>query len=127
MQAGEAAGNAAPGARRANQVLFGDTTGETNPEVLAATARLDQARVDLSRAVIRAPVDGVVDQRHFAVGQRLQPGVPIMVVVPVQNMYVDRTEEDTSELQSLMRISYAVFCLKNKKLLEINKNRRTNR
>src|SRR3546814_1479015 len=27
-----------------------------------------------------------------------------------------RTEEHTSELQSLMRISYAVFCLKKKKL-----------
>src|SRR3546814_19346533 len=97
MQAGEAAGNAAPGARRANQVLFGDTTGETNPEVLAATARLDQARVDLARAVIRAPVEGVVDQRHVAVGQRVQPGVPIMVVVPVQNMYVDANFQERSE------------------------------
>src|SRR3546814_1460340 len=29
--------------------------------------------------------------------------------------YKDRSEEHTSELQSLMRISYAVFCLKNKK------------
>src|SRR3546814_1405706 len=28
-----------------------------------------------------------------------------------------RSEEHTSELQSLMRISYAVFCLKNKKQL----------
>src|SRR3546814_9811211 len=28
---------------------------------------------------------------------------------------VDRSEEHTSELQSLMRISYAVFCLKTKK------------
>src|SRR3546814_4320609 len=27
----------------------------------------------------------------------------------------ERSEEDTSELQSLMRISYAVFCLKKKK------------
>src|SRR3546814_11279696 len=27
---------------------------------------------------------------------------------------LDRSEEHTSELQSLMRISYAVFCLKNK-------------
>src|SRR3546814_1341876 len=27
----------------------------------------------------------------------------------------DRSEEQTSELQSLMRISYAVFCLKKKK------------
>src|SRR3546814_4136732 len=32
-----------------------------------------------------------------------------------------RSEEHTSELQSLMRISYAVFCLKKK-----NKNTRTN-
>src|SRR3546814_6125771 len=28
-----------------------------------------------------------------------------------------RSEEHTSELQSLMRISYAVFCLKKKKLI----------
>src|SRR3546814_4620840 len=31
-----------------------------------------------------------------------------------------RSEEHTSELQSLMRISYAVFCLKKKKLLNFN-------
>src|SRR3546814_6148418 len=29
--------------------------------------------------------------------------------------YLSRSEEHTSELQSLMRISYAVYCLKNKK------------
>src|SRR3546814_8466479 len=28
---------------------------------------------------------------------------------------MDRSEEHTSELQSIMRLSYAVFCLKNKK------------
>src|SRR3546814_8880275 len=33
-----------------------------------------------------------------------------------QNGGVPRSEEHTSELQSLMRISYAVFCLKKKKL-----------
>src|SRR3546814_6310859 len=36
----------------------------------------------------------------------------------------DRSEEHTSELQSLMRISYAVFCLKKKK--KQNKNRDKN-
>src|SRR3546814_5334996 len=30
-------------------------------------------------------------------------------------LFVSRSEEHTSELQSLMRISYAVFCLKKKK------------
>src|SRR3546814_6914292 len=33
----------------------------------------------------------------------------------VQQLRSQRSEEHTSELQSLMRISYAVFCLKNKK------------
>src|SRR3546814_1345032 len=33
-----------------------------------------------------------------------------------------RSEEHTSELQSLMRISYAVFCLKKKKRYKILKN-----
>src|SRR3546814_3692132 len=34
----------------------------------------------------------------------------------------DRSEEHTSELQSLMRISYAVFCLKKKKTYQILRN-----
>src|SRR3546814_7162203 len=34
----------------------------------------------------------------------------------------ERSEEHTSELQSLMRISYAVFCLKNKKKTETHRN-----
>src|SRR3546814_10212709 len=38
----------------------------------------------------------------------------------------DRSEEHTSELQSLMRISYAVFCLKKKKITTI-KLQSTNR
>src|SRR3546814_10262228 len=39
------------------------------------------------------------------------PPMRIAVVTPA----VRRSEEHTSELQSLMRISYAVFCLKKKK------------
>src|SRR3546814_10771497 len=38
-----------------------------------------------------------------------------------------RSEEHTSELQSLMRISYAVFCLKKKKIKNITKTQHTNR
>src|SRR3546814_9013904 len=34
-----------------------------------------------------------------------------------------RSEEHTSELQSLMRISYAVFCLKKKNTTDINTNK----
>src|SRR3546814_7309906 len=38
---------------------------------------------------------------------------------------VVRSEEHTSELQSLMRISYAVFCLKKKKQKDIKRHKET--
>src|SRR3546814_4776373 len=38
------------------------------------------------------------------------------VPMPALAVHFHRSEEHTSELQSLMRISYAVFCLKKKKL-----------
>src|SRR3546814_9981384 len=44
-----------------------------------------------------------------------QVGAEVMIVVIVGGHAHRRSEEHTSELQSLMRISYAVFCLKKKK------------
>jgi len=81
--------DAAIGSREANRVLIADTSVDNNPEVLAARAALDQARVDLERTVLRAPVDGVVSRRQVQVGQRVQPGAMLMVVVPIQAAYVD--------------------------------------
>src|SRR3546814_2180114 len=40
---------------------------------------------------------------------------PVQPHFPAQAPGAERSEEHTSELQSLMRISYAVFCLKKKK------------
>src|SRR3546814_2128934 len=42
-------------------------------------------------------------------------GVHIIAVLGQVIIGIDRSEEHTSELQSLMRISYAVFCLKKTK------------
>jgi membrane fusion protein (multidrug efflux system) len=81
--------DAAIGSREANRVMIADATVENNPEVLAARAALDQARVDLERTVLRAPIDGIVSKRQVQVGQRVQPGMTLMVVVPVQAAYVD--------------------------------------
>src|SRR3546814_1621309 len=44
---------------------------------------------------------------------KLQSSVPHAAIR--SRRYAPRSEEHTSELQSLMRISYAVFCLKKKK------------
>lgn len=79
----------AQGQLAANEALVRGTTVDTNPEVRAARARLDTARLSLARTVIRAPVDGVVARRQVQVGQRVAPGAPLMAIVPVNQLYVD--------------------------------------
>src|SRR3546814_2003526 len=49
---------------------------------------------------------------RIALGPYAQP----FVSEALDEDYQGRSEEHTSELQSLMRISYAVFCLKKKKI-----------
>jgi len=65
------------------------TTVMSNPEVLAAKAALDTAQLNLSRTVVRAPVDGVVAQREVQIGQWVQAGAPVMTIVPISQVYVD--------------------------------------
>src|SRR3546814_1822299 len=53
--------------------------------------------------------------------------LPCFRIEPV-TLGLERSEEHTSELQSLMRISYAVFCLKKKKTTKkTNKYNQENR
>src|SRR3546814_2348211 len=67
-----------------------------------------QRRQRLEHAVVQ-----VAAQRLARLGEgALAPGEE--EEMPLQEK-VDRSEEHTSELQSLMRNSYAVFCLKKKK------------
>ena len=73
----------------ANQALIAGSTIDTSPEVAAARARVDQARLDLERTVIRAPIDGVVTNRQVQVGQRISAGSPVMTLVPIGKVYVD--------------------------------------
>ncbi|HSS13329.1 MAG TPA: HlyD family efflux transporter periplasmic adaptor subunit, partial [Rhizomicrobium sp.] len=69
-------------------LVQGDGIGH-NPEVLAAKAALDKALLDLGRAQIRAPVDGVVAGRHAQIGQRVKLGSSLMNVVPLMDAHVD--------------------------------------
>ena len=80
---------AAAGQRSANSALFQGGPLAENPEIAAARAQLDHARLDLSRTVIRAPFDGVVARKTVQLGQRVAVGAVLMTVVPVQNAYVD--------------------------------------
>src|SRR3546814_9571562 len=72
-------------------------------------------RTTLQRDGGRRP-EGPADDRPDQRGVRLRLG----------NRGRGRSEEHTSELQSLMRISYAVFCLKKKTINTITLNRTDN-
>lgn len=89
MAQAESTRAAAVGEFNASEALVRGSSEDTDPGVLAAKARLDSARLDLDRAVIRAPVDGVVTKRQVQVGQRVAQGTPIMTIVPVGSVYVD--------------------------------------
>src|SRR3546814_5867886 len=57
--------------------------------------------------------DAVLRFHHLLVEGNGEAGDTEIGAAPARHL-VDRSEEHTSELQSLMRISYAVFCLKKK-------------
>src|SRR3546814_8701909 len=99
---------------------------DLEPKGAEIKRRLGQAEIVLGRIAkhVRTAAQGFLDhvqriaeagivRRQKAQVQKLeQAGVD---VVAAEGGRQARSEEHTSELQSLMRISYAVFCLKKKK------------
>src|SRR3546814_10300134 len=65
----------------------------------------------VSEDLIRKAKSGSPDTPEF--GSRTDPASNLQLTA--RCVYAIRSEEHTSELQSLMRTSYAVFCLKKKK------------
>src|SRR3546814_10810375 len=73
----------------------------------------------LFRSLLAAPEDGAPAEQRLLPARRLPPlpglGVDLHGQPHTRVVALERSEEHTSELQSLMRTSYAVFCLKKKK------------
>src|SRR3546814_9377944 len=65
---------------------------------------------DLPEGAVRSYLSGLLIGDELAAAVPDQPSEVHLLGTPAL-----RSEEHTSELQSLMRISYAVFCLKKKK------------
>src|SRR3546814_1877124 len=86
-------------------------------------ARIDDKSDDFGKLAawitenLGGPVDKIVRQRRWRPVWRAtyqDNGAPTDLLCKGTREW-SRSEEHTSELQSLMRISYAVFCLKKKK------------
>ncbi|HET7224703.1 MAG TPA: HlyD family secretion protein, partial [Candidatus Eisenbacteria bacterium] len=63
--------------------------------VVAAQAARDQAALQESYAQILAPAAGVVSRKSVEVGEYVQPGQPLMSVVPLENVWVVANLKET--------------------------------
>src|SRR3546814_7339304 len=81
----------------------------------AVAAGWPKAMIETAAAARQARVDRG-DDVIVGVNKYRRQDEDLLETLEVDNTKVrERSEEHTSELQSLMRISYAVFCLKKKK------------
>jgi membrane fusion protein (multidrug efflux system) len=64
-------------------------------KIESARAARDAVALQLSYAVVTAPMDGVVAKKSVEVGQMVQPGQPIMSVVPLNDVWVTANLKET--------------------------------
>ena len=71
------------------EATLAGTTPETHPAVAEAAASLRQKFLDYSRREIVAPVAGHVAKRKVQVGDRVEPGAPLMAILPLDHVWVE--------------------------------------
>jgi membrane fusion protein (multidrug efflux system) len=64
-------------------------------QVLLAKAAVEQAQLNVAYTSITAPVDGIVSKKNVEVGQILQPGQPILAIVPLEDVWVTANFKET--------------------------------
>src|SRR3546814_9757339 len=99
--------------REFQPLAFLGIDGQPDPGISGRHAERDQHGAELAQhALALGRLIARMQRREFHRKARAAQQVAGLGVTPQRR---DRSEEHTSELQSLMRISYAVFCLKKKK------------
>ena len=64
-------------------------------ELAEKQAKLQAAELQLSYCTITAPISGYISQKNIQLGDRVQPGQPLMSVVPLQDVYVEANFKET--------------------------------
>jgi len=72
-----------------SSALVGRTSIASNPDVLAAASQVRDAWIAVYRTDVPAPVTGVVTKRNVQLGQKINPGVALMSVVPLDHLWVN--------------------------------------
>ena len=61
----------------------------SQPAVQTAMANIQTAWLNLNRTQIVAPIDGQIAKRGVQLGQKISTGTPLMVIVPLHDLWVD--------------------------------------
>jgi membrane fusion protein, multidrug efflux system len=69
-------------------------------DVAKASASLEQARLNLDRAIVRAPVAGIVSRKSVEPGQMLQAGQSLLALVALEDVWVIANFKET-QLKSI--------------------------
>jgi membrane fusion protein (multidrug efflux system) len=89
VKTAQAALDAAREQAKATNALVGKDVLAKQPNVQRAASKLKEAWLALQRTEVKAPVSGYVARRNVQVGQRVAAGTPLMVVVPLDSVWVD--------------------------------------
>jgi len=84
--------------QQAQAALGGDDVDHARydrPIVQQAEALLEDTRLELSYTQIHAPMSGIITRRNVHVGNRIQPGEPLMAIVPVERLFVTANFKET--------------------------------
>jgi membrane fusion protein (multidrug efflux system) len=88
------------------RALTQGTSVANHPNVQRAAARVEEALLAQSRSTIYAPVSGEVAKRNVQLGQRINPGAPLMAIVPLDQLWIDANFKE-SQLRD-MRVGQPV-------------------
>jgi membrane fusion protein (multidrug efflux system) len=81
--------------QRAQAALGSASEGESHPLIMKRQAELEQAELNLSYTEIYSPTGGNVTRKSVEVGNRVQPGQPLMTVVPLDDIWIVANYKET--------------------------------
>ena len=73
----------------ANRSFTDHTTPRTHPNVQRAVLKVREAQLALERTTVASPITGYVAHRTAQPGQRVNIGMPLMAVIPLDQLWVD--------------------------------------
>ena len=94
-EAGLAAATASVDAQQQRIAVLATQREAAVAAVAQAQAARDLAQIDLENTIVRAPVSGVVGNRQVRIGRLVAPGVPLLDLVPVDNLWVIANFKET--------------------------------